>query len=178
MDDDRRRWDDRYSAAVPVEPSPPKGLDPAWLAATGTALDVACGLGGQAVWLARRGLSVDALDISPRAVDAARRLAEAHGVADGLDARTVDLDHGLPDHLRAAYDVVVCQRFRDPRLYGQLIERVAPGGLLVMTVLSAVGAPVVGPFHAPAGELRSAFGSYRLLVDEEASGEATVVIRR
>lgn len=177
MDDDRRRWDDRYSAAAPVEPSPPKGLDPAWLPVAGTALDVACGLGGQSVWLAHRGLRVDALDISPRAVLATRQLAMAHGVDTMVSAATVDLDLGLPDRLRPTYDVVVCQRFRDQRLYGALAERVAPGGLLVVTVLSVVGAPAAGPFHAPAGELRAAFGALDLIVDEEGGGEATIVAR-
>jgi SAM-dependent methyltransferase len=45
------------------------------------AVDLGCGAGNYAVWLAARGFDVTGVDISPRALDLARRLAAARGVA-------------------------------------------------------------------------------------------------
>jgi SAM-dependent methyltransferase len=183
MDDDRRRWDERYEDRRPGEPAPPVALGDLHdhVPRAGRALDVACGLGEQTVWLAARGLHVDAVDVSPVAVARVRELAHRVGVADRVHVHVADLDRGLPTHLPGPYDVVVCQRFRDPRLYAPLVERTALGGLLVVTVLSAVGLDgEPGEFHAPAGELIAAFTRADLDVVRatEAAGEASIVARR
>jgi SAM-dependent methyltransferase len=53
-----------------------------WLAdlGPGSALDVACGEGRNAVWLAERGWEVTGVDFSPLALDRARRMADEHDV--------------------------------------------------------------------------------------------------
>src|SRR6185295_9547400 len=79
---------------------------------SGRALDVACGRGGVAVWLARRGLAVDAVDVSPVGLAAGARLAAAAGVTGRIRWIADDLDTGLPPGCRGSYDVVVCQLFR------------------------------------------------------------------
>ncbi|HEY2193968.1 MAG TPA: methyltransferase domain-containing protein [Actinomycetospora sp.] len=171
---DRERWDRRFATVGPGVPGPPsvlvgrEGLVPE----DGAALDLACGRGTVAVWLAGRGLTTTAVDVSPEALRLTTALAAAHRV----DLATVcaDLDDGLP--VRGPVDVVVCQRFRDPRLYPGLIEVLAPGGLLVVSVLSTVG-DAGGSFRAGPGELREAFGDLEVLVDEEGNGEAHVVAR-
>ncbi|MDG1786955.1 MAG: hypothetical protein P8H61_13625, partial [Ilumatobacter sp.] len=60
-----------------------------------------------------------------------------------------------------------------------------PDGVLVLTVLSAVGLDgTAGPFHAPPGELSDAYrsaataGMIDVLVDEEGDGQASIVVRR
>ena len=88
-----------------------------------------------------------------------------------------DLDAGLPADCRGPYDVVVCQLFRDPRRYADLVAALAPGGLLAITVLSEVDAEP-GPFRAPPGELRAAFSDLETLLDRERDGEATLLARR
>jgi 2-polyprenyl-3-methyl-5-hydroxy-6-metoxy-1,4-benzoquinol methylase len=133
---------------------------------------VACGRGTVAVWLAARGLAVDAVDVSPVALDAGRELAAREGVT--VRWWLHDLDAGLPG--AGPYDVVVCQRFRDPARYPELAARLAPGGLLVVTVLSEVGEGP-GPFRAPAGELCAAFGALEVLHHVERDGEASIVVR-
>jgi SAM-dependent methyltransferase len=185
VDGDGARWDDRYRSAAPVAPAPPDaldGVDDALVARRGRMLDVACGLGAQSVWGAERGLDVTALDASPVAIERVRALAAARGVA--IDALVVDLDEldgaasVVPD---GRFDLVVCQRFRDPRLYPVLVEVLAPGGVLVLTVLSAVGCDAPGPFHAPPGELARVFehdARLEILRSTEADGEASVVARR
>ena len=143
---------------------------------SGRALDVACGRGGVAVWLAQRGLVVDAVDISPVGLAAGARLAAAAGVAGRVRWIAHDLDAGLPADCRGPYDVVVCQLFRDPPRYADLAAALAPGGVLAITVLSEVDAGP-GPFRAPAGELRAAFSDLETLLDRERDGEATLLAR-
>lgn len=169
---DRERWDARFADLGPGEPGPPEAvLGREHLVPTaGRALDLACGRGTVAVWLARRGLSVDAVDVSPVALAAGRALAGGTPVH-WIEA---DLDDGLP--VTGPYDVVVAQRFRDPALYGPLAAALAPGGLLVVTVLSAVG-DVGGPFRAGPGELLAAFGHLVVLDHTEGGGRASLVAR-
>lgn len=171
---DRERWDGRHAVAGVGAPAPPDALRSrsSLLPAGGRALDVACGRGSVAAWLAARGFDVDAVDVSP--------VALASGAALEPRVRWVlaDLDAGLPADCAGPYDVVVCQRFRDPRLYPALAAALAPGGLLVLTVLSEVD-DEPGPFRAVAGELAAAFG--RLLdvvAHEEGNGSATLIASR
>lgn len=177
---DRERWDARHAAVGTAggggSPAPPDALrgHEALLPAGGRALDVACGRGAVAVWLAARGFAVDAVDVSPVALAAGEALAVGEGVGERVRWWCRDLDAGLPT--TGPYEVVVCQRFRDPAVYPELAGRLAPGGLLVVTVLSEVDeAP--GAFRAPAGELRAAFGGLEVLHHAERDGEAGLVAR-
>lgn len=177
---DRERWDERHASSGAVDVRPPDGLDESIDArVSGRALDVACGRGGQSVWAALRGLAVVALDVSPVAVEATSQLAVDHGVDDRVDARVVDLDDGLPSGL-GSFDLVICQRYRQPDLIGPLADALVPGGVLVASVLSLVGADAPGRFHAPAGELEGVVRSAGLTIERsvEADGVALVVARR
>lgn len=168
---DAERWDARHAAVDPVGALPPSALRgrEALLPPGGAALDVACGRGAVALWLAERGFAVDAVDVSGVGLAA---LAGAAGV------RCVphDLDRGLPSSCSGPYDVIVCQRFRAPALYPVFVERLAPGGLLVVTVLSEVG-DEPGRFRAGPGELLAAFGGLEVLTHTELDGEASLVAR-
>lgn len=184
MDDDRRRWDERYADRPPAAPAPPEAFDErpdllALVPTSGRALDVACGPGPTVLWAARRGLEVVALDVSPVAIALLTEAAAALGIADRLDARVADLDDGLPAGA-SGFALVVCQRFRGRDLYPVLLEAAAPGGLVVVTVLSTVGAADPGPFHAPPGELAAAFDrpDAEVLHLTEADGVSSVVVRR
>lgn len=178
-------WDERFARSGVGRPGPPSVLvgREDLVPTSGRALDVACGRGTVAVWLAQRGLTVDALDASPAGLALGRELAAAEGVE--VAWHEADLDSGLPfaelhhpPSLRPPrYDVVVCQRFRDPLLYPTLAGLLAPGGLLVITVLSSVG-DTGGRFRAGPGELSGAFGHLDVIVDEEGGGEAHLVARR
>lgn len=173
--DDRERWDARFAGLGPGELAPPDALRGRedLVPTAGRALDVACGRGTVAVWLAHRGLGVDAVDVSPVALAAGRALAVETGV-DTVRWLEADLDDGLP--VTGPYDVVVCQRFRDPALYRPLAAALAPDGLLVVGVLCAVG-DTGGAFRAAPGELLAAFGDLDVLHHEEAHGQASLVAR-
>lgn len=181
MQEDAERWNERYEGRRTGDPTPPTGLRDAEVPAPGRFLDVACGLGEQTLWAARRGFRVVALDASAVAVAALRRAAGEIGVSELVDARVHDLDDGLPSDLGGAFALVVCQRFRNPELYPQLVAVAEPGGLIVVTVLSRVGvAGPAGPYHAPAGELALAVRDLDVDIVRhvEQDGEATLVARR
>ena len=189
MDEDRERWDERYAGrsdgpvTSPAAPEALALLDEALLAripTAGLAVDIACGVGAQSLWLAQRGMHVMALDVSPVAIDLLRAAAEEYDVAQRIDARVVDLDNGLPDDAAGAA-LVICQRFRAPRLYRPIVDALAEGGMAIVTVLSEVGlegAP--GAFHARRGELTDAFTADRVdvLASSEHAGVASIVVRR
>lgn len=185
MEADRRRWDERYEGKPLASPQPPDVLGDAddlqaLLPVGGTAVDIACGAGGQSLWLAGLGYDVVALDVSPVAIELTRAAAAACGLGARIDARVVDLDDGLPADLHDAA-VVLCQRFRGRGLYGPIVEVLGAGGLAIVTVLSVVGvAGQPGEFHAPQGELLDAFTrrDVEIVHHAEGNGLASIVARR
>lgn len=129
--------------------------------APGRALELGCGEGADAVWLAGRGWRVDAVDISPTAVERARAAAEAAGVADRVTFTAADLEQLEPE---PGYDLVYAAflHSREPLSRTAILRRasaaVAPGGHLVL--LSHAAPPpwsgLAGHDHAmldAAGEL-------------------------
>lgn len=146
----------------------------------GQALEIACGRGRGAVWLARRGMTYRGVDVSPVAIELARQLAERSGVAGRCRFDVVDLDTGLPDG--ESVDLVLCYLFRNPRLDRDMVDRLAPGGLLAVAVRSEVGA---GPEEFPdgsrrarPGELSDAFGHLEILEAGEGDGMAWILARK
>jgi SAM-dependent methyltransferase len=101
----------------------------------GRALDLGCGEGADAVWLAERGWDVVAVDISETALGRAAEAASARGVADRIDFVQLDLSDGFPD---GTFDLVSSQFLHSTvRLdRGKILEKAAvalrPGGLLVI----------------------------------------------
>ena len=143
-EEDRRRWDERYAeqgtsagergaARLPS----PRHADAFPTDGTGARSRLRPGTRA-AVWLARRGMDVWGLDVSAVAIGQARDLAQRSGVGDRCRFDVFDLDDGLPDG--PPVDVILCHKFRDRRLDHAIIDRLAPGGLLAIVVLSEVDA--------------------------------------
>jgi SAM-dependent methyltransferase len=176
---DRHRWDERYAAQGPPPVSAVEA--PAFLEhhadlfpTAGRALDLACGQGLGAAWLARRGLDVWGFDVSAVAIGQAREVARLAGVGERCHFDVFDLDDGLP--AGPPVDVILCHKFRDRRLDQAIIERLAPGGLLAIAALSEVGA-TPGPFRAGPGELPAAFAELNLVAAGEGRGHAWLLAR-
>ena len=98
----------------------------------GRALDVGCGEGADALWLARRGWHVTAVDISPTALR--RAAAEATEVTGSVEWVRADLTTTPPPG--GAFDLVSVHYFPLARQPGdaaprQLLDAVAPGGTLL-----------------------------------------------
>lgn len=143
----------------------------AQLPTRGRALCVADGEGRNSVWLARRGLQVDAFDIAENGVAKARRLAKRHGV-------TVDFAVADGDALawpEAVYDLVVAifVQFADPamrgRLFANMVRALKPGGLLVLQgytprqLLYRTGGPQRADHLYTEGLLREAFAALEIV---------------
>lgn len=189
---DERRWDERYrSGAGPVEGTVRRVLIDAqpWLTVAGRALDLACGTGAETCWLACRGWTVHAVDISGEALELARRRVAAAGCESRVDLVRADLDDGVPPAFAATaaggYDLVVVGHFRWAALAAVVGERLRRGGLLVTSRLSEVGRrPAAGASGSPAflaapGELRRLAQQCGLevLQIEEGEGETSLIAR-
>jgi len=101
----------------------------------GTALDLGCGEGGDAIWLARQGWRVTAVDVSATALDRAAADAATAGVADRIDFRQHDLALTFPS---GAFDLVSAQYLHSPIEFPRVdvlraaASAVTPGGLLLI----------------------------------------------
>jgi SAM-dependent methyltransferase len=102
---DRRQWDERYATDELVWRADPNRFLVEEVAGlpVGSALDVACGEGRNAVWLAERGWEVTGVDFSPVALGKGRRLAEHQGVEVAL----VEADVTSWTPPREAFDLIV-----------------------------------------------------------------------
>lgn len=178
-EEDRRHWDLRHAeAGMPSgNPRPPRifASHEELFPVGGRALEIACGRGETAVWLASRGMDVHAVDVSPVAIELAHQLALRNRLADRLRFEVWDLDDGLPPG--QPMDLVVCHMFRLPGLDSQLLDRLATGGVLAVASLSEVGAGP-GRFRAGPGELRAGFSELQVLAEGEGDGEAWLLGRK
>ena len=168
-DADRERWNARYESGEYAERRHPGELLAAWIdrLPRGRALDVACGLGRNAIFLASNGYAVDAMDISDVALAKARERARAAGVE--VDWIRTDLER--PDIARDTYDVVVVARFLDRPLIPRLVDALRPGGHVVYDhhyiTPVAVDGPKSSRFRARPNELLERFRALRVLFYEE-----------
>ena len=109
-------------------------------------LELGCGTGEDAVWLARRGVRVDATDAAPAMLAATRRKADSAGVGEFVTTRLLDLSQssavgkvaGEPleqyDGAYSNFGPLNCVEDRRA-LAGELARLVRPGGKLVLVVM-------------------------------------------
>lgn len=131
--DPHGRWDDVYREQERIWSGRPN-----WALVTlvadlppGRALDVGCGEGADAIWLAERGWQVTALDPSAVALERLDAAAGEAGVAVATELATLettDLPHGVHDLVTVSYPALPLDT--DP--LRRLVELVAPGGVLLV----------------------------------------------
>ena len=141
---DRCKWDARYAdGAYESRPSASAFLVRCadLLPDRGRVLDLACGAGRNAIFLAKRGLTADAVDISPVA------LARGRATAGDLPICWMqrDLDNGFQPPQR--YHAIINFRYVNMPLLAALLPALQPGGLLLAEQHLALttDASVVGP---------------------------------
>jgi len=128
-------WEEQYrSKQTPWrgEPNLPLAAEAADLP-PGAALDVGCGEGADAIWLAGRGWRVTAVDVSPTALERAAGHAAAAGVE--VDWRRTDVTDWVPEE--KAYDLVTSHFVhlggeRHRQVFDRLAAAVAAGGTLLL----------------------------------------------
>lgn len=154
-DRDRAQWSERFAGEeywFGTEPNAFLAAEAHRLKPGMRALAIADGEGRNGVFLARQGLIVTSVDLTPAGVDKGKRLAARFGVP--IDAICADLeawDWGLP-----RFDVVVgiffqfaAPRFRES-LFRQMVDVLKPGGLIMIEAIVPSNSPT-----APAARARS-----------------------
>ncbi len=144
-------WDERHRAAQTVPRPAQVLLDwPHLLPSGGQALDLACGLGGNALWLAERGFRVSAWDLSPVAIERLSALAADRGLT--LETEVRDLTARPPGPSR--FDLIVVTHFLDRGLAPAIAAALRPGGLLYYQTFNRESVSARGPSN-PAYRLAS-----------------------
>lgn len=121
----------------------------------GTALDVGCGEGADAIWLASRGWKVTAVDPSRVALDRAEAAARAAGVdVAWVHAGLLDMPGGTGQHDLVSAQYAVLRRPDEDAAMATLLGAVAPGGTLLVVHhdLDAVGDHHLGGGHRVADD--------------------------
>jgi SAM-dependent methyltransferase len=185
---DRNKWNQRY-AEDSYHKNNPVTLVEDWLPRlpVGRALDVACGAGRNAIFLAQAGYQVDAIDISREGLNLARQEADNQG----LSINWIEHDLDLPYPFDTNYDLIIVMWYVDLGLVSRLCDCLAPGGNLIceehlITDLAVIG-PTSSNYRVAPGALREAVSGLDVLLYEEsiemnAEGEqiasARVVVKK
>ena len=156
-------WNERYRSREPLDREPASLLvEFASDLAPGRALDLACGAGHNAEWLARRGWSVVAVDGAEEAI----RL-----VPHGVDARLLDLETGAPLPFDdESFDLVLILFYLHRPLFAEAKRVLRRGGTIVTAAL------LRGRYGAAPGELESHFRDFDVVHARE--GDVAEVVAR
>ncbi len=142
----------------------------------GKALDMGCGAGRNALYLAQLGFDVTAVDINPNALGMLQSIIEQEGLGN-IEARRYDINQA---NLGAAYDFIACTvtlMFLDPARVDAVIADMqrctsAGGHNLIVAAMSTdeYPCPMNFPFTLGPGELSAAYAGWELLEYNENLG--------
>ncbi len=168
---DRARWEERYRDGDWADIDEPATIlkdAEAWLTPPGLALDVACGAGRNALFLARRGFTVVAVDVSWEGL---QRLAR-RGRSQALDVHPVHADLEQFSFPPDAFDLIVNSRFLLRPLFPTFRRSLKAGGLLLIETynideIEVLGGDIRREYALERGELKREFAGFRILRYEE-----------
>lgn len=173
MHPDATRWNARYLAADESLVALADRLPD-----SGRALDIACGTGGNLIWLAGRGWWTLGLDVSIEAL----RLARAHARRTRVSTNWVVADAARSPLLEGRFDLVLVTRFLDRALFPWLQRLIAPGGLLFYCTFNERHLERHPSFNArfvlESGELQRAFHTLKRIEDGERDTSSWLLARR
>lgn len=163
-------WDERYRSGerrredLDAEPTPllvetAKSLEP------GAALDLACGTGRNALWLAAHDWNVTAVDGSPAAITILRDRASQLGAR--IDARAADLEKGEYRIVPSTWDLIAICYYLQRDLLEPAKQGLKPGGVLIVIVHIAEPGEEPTNHRLRPGELRRYFAGWEILHDYE-----------
>ena len=166
-----RDWDVHYRDPANLERHPsPLLVQVADLLPPGRALDLACGTGRNAVYLAALGWEVTAVDSSAVAIAALR--------GTGVDARVADLERHEYRIEPASFDLICEFYYLQRDLFPEIRQGIRPGGIFAGAI------HLTGSFALQSGELREEFAGWKILYYSEAPREnqprtsASIIARR
>jgi SAM-dependent methyltransferase len=163
-----RNWDQHFADPAHIDsPADPLLIQAAEMLPPGRALDLACGPGRHALYLARLGWRVTAVDSSAVAIG----LLRAQTASLAIDARLADLARSeftiAPNTYRLICDFLYLQR----DLFPQIREGIHPGGVFAGAIHlfqeGCTDTPRNPDFLLYPGELRSLFDGWKVLFYSE-----------
>jgi SAM-dependent methyltransferase len=136
-EDARRFWEERYRSTERVWSGRvnPRLAEVAAGLRAGRALDLGCGEGADALWLAEHGWTVVAVDVSATALQRATEVASARNLLARIDFERHDLNESFPQGM---FDLISAQYFHSPAhldrdtVLRQAADHVNPGGMLLI----------------------------------------------
>ena len=170
MSEIQNKWNDRWreKAATANFKADPWLQKIRPLLPQGNAIDIACGMGRNAIFLAEQGFTVTAVDMS----EVALSLLDAEAQRRGLAIETVQLDlESAPQLPDGPYDLLLNFFYLHRPLLPQELARVRPGGVAAMRIFSSAGSDRFGPIRPEIslrpGELLEVFSDWEVLLYEE-----------
>jgi tellurite methyltransferase len=116
----------------------------------GRALDLACGTGRNAIWLAEHGWEVTAVDRSPITIPA-------------VDMRVADLEKHEFQIDEASWDLIVVSLYLQRDLFESIKRGLKPGGVAIVIALLMEPGHERSLFRAQLGELAQYFEGWEIL---------------
>jgi SAM-dependent methyltransferase len=132
---DRQRWNQRYRTTKYARAKPPNALLRRWTppGSGQLALDLACGPGHNALWLAEQGYQVMGVDISRVALAWGTRAARARSLSERVCFVEADLDRFVIP--AETFDLICVFRFLDRQLFPALSAGLGQNGVLIVETL-------------------------------------------
>jgi SAM-dependent methyltransferase len=166
--DDRCHWERRYEAKSAQGLGAPSDFIVRHAALIrGRVLDIACGSGRNALFLARRGSEVDGVDIALAGLLRARDIARL----EGLPVQLIQADLEQFTLPVARYGAIINVRYLQRTLFAQIERALEPGGVLLFETFlidqMQFGHPRNTDFLLQRGELRAAFQTLEPIEYEE-----------
>ena len=166
----KKKWDRIYTSNTTLQPRAAAAVLTEHcflLSVSGSALDLACGLGGNACFLANKGFKVDAWDISRAALLQLDTQAARDGLA--VHTRVINIKPGcFPNK---AYDVIIVSRFLDRSVCHGIMDALNPGGLLFYQTYTREKLSPLGPnnpeYLLVGNELLSLFAPLQVVFYED-----------
>jgi len=176
---DRDKWNLRYREGAYATRKRPSAILTHWLARVAVgrteprAIDLACGIGRNALYLARQGWRVSAVDVSEVALERLAATAEAEALP--ITCVQKDLDEpeaGIADLIdQGPYDLAIIIRYANLPLIGALAPALRSGGYLIAEAHLLTDQPVAGPgnsrFRLAPGELSKAAAGLEIIACDE-----------
>lgn len=129
-------------------------------------LDIGCGGGRDAIYLAKQKMDVIAIDHEAKVLKRAKSLAQLSGA--NLKFKCCDIKKAgcLPDE---KFDVITVVRFLNRELYSYIKQALKPGGVILFETFSSgvekIGTPKNPNFILNENELREVFADFTVIVD-------------
>ena len=164
----KETWDERYAGGKYSARQPHKLLiSLVEKLKPGEVLDLACGTGRHAIFLAANGWRVTAVDNSRVGIEIAKERAAENAVE--VDFRVADLEKGEFKPEENAYDLICDFYFLQRELFAKMKKALKTGGVIVSTIHIYGENEEEGRFLLREGELKEFFDDFEILHYHETS---------